>query len=146
MLFDPCEKFYILAPDGAAYYWIAEHLARFLAYDRVEVTGLRPLPLPHHRTCGLPHPTVEPSGFKLPQDPMARINPNSGDGRRSRRSVLPDLRLLPFRRTVRINTHTLRIQTHDRKAKRPQQIGLCIAVCHQSSMKYQLLVLLGLLE
>jgi 5-methylthioadenosine/S-adenosylhomocysteine deaminase len=28
--------------------------------DRVEVTGLRPLPLPHHRTCGFPHPAVEP--------------------------------------------------------------------------------------
>jgi hypothetical protein len=42
--------------------------------DRVEVTGLRPLPLPHHRTCGLPHPAVEPSGFNLPQDPMEHIN------------------------------------------------------------------------
>jgi hypothetical protein len=31
--------------------------------DRVEVTGLRPLPLPHHRTCGLPHPAVGPSGL-----------------------------------------------------------------------------------
>jgi hypothetical protein len=26
--------------------------------ERVEVAGLRPLPLPHHRTCGLPHPAV----------------------------------------------------------------------------------------
>ncbi len=25
---------------------------RLLATDRVGVTGLRPLPLPHHRTCG----------------------------------------------------------------------------------------------
>ncbi len=58
--------------------------------DRVGVTGLRPLPLPHHRTCGLPHPAVEPSGFKLPQDPMERINPNAGDGRCSRRCVRSD--------------------------------------------------------
>ena len=36
---------------------------------------MRPLPLPHHRTCGLPHPAVEPSGFNLPQDPMEHINP-----------------------------------------------------------------------
>jgi hypothetical protein len=28
--------------------------------DRVEMTGLRPLPLPHHGTCGFPHPAVEP--------------------------------------------------------------------------------------
>jgi len=32
--------------------------------DRVEVTGLRPLPLPHHRTCGFPHPAVEPGGLR----------------------------------------------------------------------------------
>jgi Fic family protein len=30
------------------------------APDRVGVTGLRPSPLPHHRTCGFPHPAVEP--------------------------------------------------------------------------------------
>ena len=30
--------------------------------DRVEVTGLRPPPLPHHRTCGFPHPAIEPGG------------------------------------------------------------------------------------
>ena len=28
--------------------------------DRVEVTGLRPSPLPHHRTSGFPHPAVGP--------------------------------------------------------------------------------------
>jgi len=27
--------------------------------DRVGVTGLRPSPLPHHRTCGFPHTAVE---------------------------------------------------------------------------------------
>lgn len=30
--------------------------------DRVEVAGLRPPPLPHHRTCGFPHPAIEPCG------------------------------------------------------------------------------------
>ena len=30
-----------------------------LILNRVEVTGLRPLPLPHHRTCGFPHTAVE---------------------------------------------------------------------------------------
>jgi hypothetical protein len=39
--------------------------------DRVELTGLHPLALPHHRTCGFPHPAVESSGFlflrKLPR-------------------------------------------------------------------------------
>ena len=30
------------------------------AKDRVEVTGLRPSPLPHHRTCRFQHPAVEP--------------------------------------------------------------------------------------
>ena len=28
--------------------------------DRVGSAGLRPLTLPHHRTCGFPHPAVEP--------------------------------------------------------------------------------------
>ena len=40
------------------------------ASDRVELTGLRPLALPHHRTCGFPHPVVESSGLcprKLPR-------------------------------------------------------------------------------
>ncbi len=31
--------------------------------DRVGLTGLRPSALPHHRTCGFPHPAVEPSGL-----------------------------------------------------------------------------------
>ncbi len=30
---------------------------------RVGLTGLRPSALPHHRTCGFPHPAVEPSGL-----------------------------------------------------------------------------------
>ena len=30
-------------------------------WNRVEMTGLRPSSLPHHRTCGFPHPAVEPS-------------------------------------------------------------------------------------
>ena len=29
--------------------------------DRVECRGLRPGTLPHHRTCGFPHPAVEAS-------------------------------------------------------------------------------------
>jgi len=29
-------------------------------HDRVEDTGLRPCPLPHHRTYGFPYPAVEP--------------------------------------------------------------------------------------
>ena len=32
-------------------------------FDRVGLTGLRPPALPHHRTCGFPHPAVEPSGL-----------------------------------------------------------------------------------
>ena len=31
--------------------------------DRVGLTGLRPSALPHHRTCGFPHPVVEPSSL-----------------------------------------------------------------------------------
>jgi hypothetical protein len=31
--------------------------------NRVGLTGLRPSALPHHRTCGFPHPAVEPSGL-----------------------------------------------------------------------------------
>ena len=30
--------------------------------DRVGSAGFRPLTLPHHRTCGFPHPAIEPSG------------------------------------------------------------------------------------
>ena len=30
--------------------------------DRVERPGLRPAALPHHRTCGFPHPAVEAGG------------------------------------------------------------------------------------
>ena len=29
--------------------------------DRMGPRGLRPVSLPHHRTCGFPHPAVEPS-------------------------------------------------------------------------------------
>ena len=38
--------------------------------DRLGVTGLRPSPLPHHRTCSFPHPAVEPSDFMLSQNRM----------------------------------------------------------------------------
>jgi hypothetical protein len=38
--------------------------------DRVECRGLRPGTLPHHRTCGFPHPAVELSSSSL-QDLMA---------------------------------------------------------------------------
>ena len=39
--------------------------------DRVEVTGLRPSPLPHHRTCGFPHTAVEVSRpQRVPPDRM----------------------------------------------------------------------------
>ncbi|MCU0836466.1 MAG: hypothetical protein MUC77_18845, partial [Chromatiaceae bacterium] len=34
-----------------------------LTQDRVGLTGLRPSALPHHRTCGFPHPAVEPGGL-----------------------------------------------------------------------------------
>lgn len=43
--------------------------------DRVEWPGLRPATLPHHRTCGFPHPAVELSGLLLPQDSMASQTP-----------------------------------------------------------------------
>ena len=33
------------------------------APDRVGLTGLRSSALPHHRTCGFPHPAVESSGL-----------------------------------------------------------------------------------
>jgi len=33
-----------------------------LSADRVGCRGLRPGTLPHHRTCGFPHPAVERSG------------------------------------------------------------------------------------
>jgi len=49
------------------------------------VTGLRPPPLPHHRTCGFPHPAVEPSlvGWAKPPahptglDKYKKANPNT---------------------------------------------------------------------
>jgi hypothetical protein len=41
--------------------------------DRVECRGLRPGTLPHHRTCGFPHPAVELSGAS-PQGLMASGN------------------------------------------------------------------------
>ena len=31
-----------------------------LTYDRVGSRRLRAVTLPHHRTCGFPHPAVEP--------------------------------------------------------------------------------------
>jgi len=60
------------------------------ARDRVEVTGLRPLPLPHHRTCGpfdcaqdrLPHPAVGANRvhcpeFRSPSTPLTGRRPVS---------------------------------------------------------------------
>jgi len=32
--------------------------------DRVGSRGLRPVTLPHHRTCGFPHPAVEPAALR----------------------------------------------------------------------------------
>ncbi len=39
--------------------------------DRVGSRGLRPVSLPHHRTCGFPHPAVETGGVMSPQSLMA---------------------------------------------------------------------------
>ena len=39
--------------------------------DRVGSRGLRPVSLPHHRTCGFPHPAVEIGGVMSPQSLMA---------------------------------------------------------------------------
>ena len=61
---------------------------------------MRPLPLPHHRTCGLPHPAVEPGGgvhrrmrkrlflhfiqhLLLPQPLRGILVPHSGTSRRN---------------------------------------------------------------
>ena len=61
---------------------------------------MRPLPLPHHRTCGLPHPAVEPGGVvhrrmrkkpfpafhsapSLPQPLRGILVPRSGASRRN---------------------------------------------------------------
>ena len=61
---------------------------------------MRPLPLPHHRTCGLPHPAVEPGGgvhrrmrkrlflhsiqhLLLPQPLRGILVPRSGASRRN---------------------------------------------------------------
>mgnify|MGYP000857390572 FL=1 len=46
------------------------------ARDRVEVTGLRPSPLPHHRTCGLPHPAVG-LGDRLVVAKTDEVNPST---------------------------------------------------------------------
>ena len=43
--------------------WFAKMDEKNKAIDRVGLTGLRPSALPHHRTCGFPHPAVEPSGL-----------------------------------------------------------------------------------
>ena len=37
---------------------------RVLVLDRVDLTGFRPLGLPHHRTCGFPHTAVESGGLR----------------------------------------------------------------------------------
>ena len=49
--------FFILA----GFLLLAWRRNRAYADDRVECRGLRPGTLPHHRTCGFPHPAVEPS-------------------------------------------------------------------------------------
>ena len=38
-------------------------VTRKISHDRVGIAGLRLLSLPHHRTCGFPHPAVERSGL-----------------------------------------------------------------------------------
>ena len=47
--------------DGRAKFLIPSVTSRTL--DRVECRGLHPGNLPHHRTCGFPHPAVEPGGL-----------------------------------------------------------------------------------
>ena len=44
---------------------------------------MRPVTLPHHRTCGFPHPAVGTCGVRLPLDPMASESRN-GEGWRLR--------------------------------------------------------------
>jgi hypothetical protein len=46
--------------------------------DRVGPTGLRPSALPHHRTCGFPHPAVEPSGLSPRASTVASVRNGSG--------------------------------------------------------------------
>jgi hypothetical protein len=42
-------------------------------HNRVEVTGLRPSPLPHHRTCGFDSvPPTMRSGFAGLSEPLSR--------------------------------------------------------------------------
>ena len=38
---------------------------RLIPVDRMGPRGLRPVTLPHHRTCGFPHPAVEQGGFSF---------------------------------------------------------------------------------
>ena len=47
--------------------------------ERVGVMGLRPPPLPHHRTCGFPHPAVELSGG-LPSPVRSQSMPDTRVG------------------------------------------------------------------
>ena len=54
----PSEGFFMLW-IGLFDYGYFEHCSR----ERVGVTGLRPSPLPHHRTCGFPHPAIGTNGF-----------------------------------------------------------------------------------
>ena len=50
---------------------------RFCECDRMGSRGLRPVTLPHHRTCGFPHPAVETGTGHLRADVRihGRINP-----------------------------------------------------------------------
>jgi hypothetical protein len=45
-----------------------------LTYDRVGARRLRAVTLPHHRTCGFPHPAVEPGSGVTPLRP-AMVKP-----------------------------------------------------------------------
>ena len=40
------------------------HTGHGVSRDRVDLTGFRPLGLPHHRTCGFPHTAVESGGLR----------------------------------------------------------------------------------
>jgi len=47
---------------GKASIRINKPIEEVFHFDRVEVTGLRPSPLPHHRQCGFPQRRLDPTG------------------------------------------------------------------------------------
>src|SRR5436189_5320593 len=61
----------------------------FIFFDRVGGAGLRLLLLPHHRTCGFPHPAVERSDLRSwwPQGWMEQGTGERVSGRCSGRSA-----------------------------------------------------------